>query len=150
MGKSSTLAWLALQGHPVLCDDVLVVAGGSACAGPRAVDLRADAADALGCGEPVGRLGGRERWRLRLPPVEAAVPLRGWIFLGWGDDVSIEPLPASERLVQLAGQRSMRRPPVDPAALLALAQLPAFALRRPRGMTSIAAAADALLATVRR
>src|SRR4051812_5487406 len=39
-GKSSVLAWLALNGHEVFTDDVLVLEGRTAFSGPRAIDLR--------------------------------------------------------------------------------------------------------------
>ena len=62
-GKSTTLAWLAREGVGVVSDDVLVIDGGTALAGPRSVDLREEAAERLGVGEPMGRVGQRERWR---------------------------------------------------------------------------------------
>ena len=45
-GKSSTLAWWALDGGEVLCDDLLVLDGRATFVGPRSIDLREDAADA--------------------------------------------------------------------------------------------------------
>jgi hypothetical protein len=148
VGKSSMLGWLSLQGHDVLCDDVLIVTGGSILAGPRAVDLRADAATALGSGEPLGFVGARERWRLLLAPVEPAVPLRGWIFLDWADEISMHALRPRERLIQLSRHRSIRLPPREPARLIALAALPGWELRRPRDWVSLRAAADVLLAAI--
>ena len=56
-GKSSFLASLALGGVPVLCDDILVLDHLIALAGPRSIDLRADAARQLGAGEPLGLSG---------------------------------------------------------------------------------------------
>ena len=37
-GKSSTLAWLAVAGTEVLCDDLLVIDGQSTFKGPRTID----------------------------------------------------------------------------------------------------------------
>ena len=76
-GKSSLLAWLAMHGHPVLADDLLVTDGGTALAGPRCVDLRGDAAERLGSGEPLGVVGQRERWRMALGPVPPRCPCAG-------------------------------------------------------------------------
>jgi hypothetical protein len=148
IGKSSMLGWLALQGHDVLCDDVLVLANGNVLAGPRAIDLRDVAARALKAGKPLGLVGGRERWRLTLAPVEPAVPLRGWIFLEWADEISMGAIPPRERLIQLGRHRSIRLPPREPTGLIALAALPAWVLRRPREWVSLRAAADVLLAVI--
>ena len=54
-GKSTTLAWLAAHGRRVVCDDALVLDGSTALAGPRSIDLRAESAQRLGIGEPLGR-----------------------------------------------------------------------------------------------
>src|SRR5262249_6109268 len=89
-GKSSTLAWLALQGHEILMDDLLVLDGDDALAGPRCIDLREEPAARLGAGEPLGFVGLRERWRLTLDQVPARVPLHGWVTLAWGDRVEVE------------------------------------------------------------
>jgi hypothetical protein len=143
-GKSSTLAWLARAGVDVLCDDMLIVDGDHPLTGPRSIDLRADAAERLGAGEPIGMTGARERWRLRLaPPAPAA--LRGWVFLAWGDRVAVRSLPASERLPRLAAERGLRLPPARPDALLELTSLPAWELSRPRDWASLPEAADRLL-----
>jgi hypothetical protein len=148
-GKSSTLARLALDGVPIAGDDLLVIERGTVFAGPRALDLRRDAARILGVGEPMGVLGARERWRLVLEPDGGALPLRGWIFLAWGDDVSIRPVPAGERFRRLVAQRTIRLAPRDPSTLLNLAAQPAFELRRPRSWSSLEAATKVLLASLR-
>jgi hypothetical protein len=144
-GKSSTLAWLARAGVDVLCDDMLIVDGGAALAGPRSIDLRADAADRLGAGEAIGMTGARERWRLRLGPVAGRPRLAGWVFLAWGDRLELRALPGSERLARLAEQRGVRLPPTRPDALLDLTSLPAWELSRPRGWASLPDAAERLL-----
>jgi hypothetical protein len=143
-GKSSTLASLARSGVDVLCDDMLIIDGARPLAGPRSIDLRADAAERLGAGEPIGMTGARERWRLRLAPPELRAMLRGWVFLAWGEGVAVRALPASERLPRLAAQRGLRLPPARPDALLELTSLPAWELSRPRGWASLAEAADRL------
>jgi hypothetical protein len=144
-GKSSTLAWLALAGVEVLCDDMLVIDGRIAFAGPRSIDLRADAAARLGAGRPIGMTGARERWRLPLGAVPDECVLAGWVFLTWGDRVDARPLSAVDRLARVVAQRALRVPPARPDALLDLASLPAWELSRPRGWSSLAEAADRLL-----
>jgi hypothetical protein len=144
-GKSSTAAWLARAGVGVLCDDVLVLDGGSALAGPRVIDLREEPARLLEAGEELGVVGERERWRLRLDPVPAAVPLAGWVSLAWGERVAVESVPAAARIAMLVAQRGLRVPASDPALLVELAALPALELRRPRDWSSLAEAAGRLL-----
>jgi hypothetical protein len=147
-GKSSTLARLALSGHPVVCDDMLVLDGLNALAAPRSVDLRGDAARELGAGEFLGVVGARERWRLSLDGDPGSPPLAGWIFLAWGERVEVVPVPPAERLTRIVPHRGVRLPPTDPGLLLDLAALPGWELRRPPGWASLPAAVDALLQTV--
>jgi hypothetical protein len=144
-GKSSTLAWLARAGVDVLCDDMLIVDGDRPLAGPRSIDLRADAAEHLGAGEPIGMTGARDRWRLRLGPTSPRPVLGGWVFLAWGERIGARALPGPERLARLAAERALRLPPARPDALLELTSLPAWELSRPRGWESLPAAADLLL-----
>ena len=148
LGKSSLLAWLALRGEPVVCDDMLIIADGTAFAGPRSVDLRRETAEELGTGEELGVVGQRERWRVALPPVEPELPFRGWVFLAWGDAVEVRSVEPSERLARLLHHRGVRLPPADHEALLALAALPALELARPRRWDSVADAGERLLDAV--
>lgn len=148
-GKSSLLAAFAARGTPVLCDDMLIVRRGRALAGPRSVDLRHEAAAALGLGDAIGIVGTRERWRLQLPPVEAELELGGWIFLDWSHELSVDPMAASERVRRLTAARGALLPPTHPAALLELGSLPAFTLRRPRDLTLLGSALDELERTIR-
>jgi hypothetical protein len=147
-GKSTTAAQLALAGVPVLCDDLLVLDGGDAFAGPRSIDLREGAAAHLGAGEALGLDGARDRWRLTLDGVPASVPLGGWVILSWGDDVACAPAPTRVRLAALHGNRGTLLPPRNPAALLDLASLPCFELTRPRDWRSLPRALDRLLEAV--
>jgi hypothetical protein len=136
-GKSSTLAWWALDGGEVLCDDLLVVDGRTALAGPRSIDLRADAAARLGAGEPIGVTGARERWRLTLTPTRDRPVLVGFVFLAWGDGVAVRTLGAAERLERIAPHRGVRLEPARPDAVLDLASLPAWEISRPRSWASL-------------
>jgi hypothetical protein len=145
-GKSSTLAYLALNGTDVLCDDMLIVDGDHPLAGPRSIDLRADAAQRFEAGEAIGMTGARERWRLKLGPTAPNPTLIGWVFLAWGDKVEARKLPARERIPRIASERGLRLPPVRPDSLLTLAELPAWELSRPQAWESLPQAADLLLA----
>jgi hypothetical protein len=144
-GKSSTLGSLALRGLPIVCDDMLILEAGRPFAGPRSVDLRAEAAQALGAGQPLGVVGARERWRLDLEPLVETPPLRGWIHLEWGEQLSLEPLTGAEKLRRLTRERGLRVPIRDPDALLELAGLPAWTFRRPRSWESFPGAVENLL-----
>jgi hypothetical protein len=144
-GKSSTLAWLARAGCQIVCDDILVLDGTTALAGPRTLDLRREPAEALATGEPIGLVGLRERWRVDLGSVSPELPLRGWIFLTWGDAVEIVPMPVAERLPRLASQLALVEVPVKLSSLLTLSTLPAWELRRPSDWTSLEDAGNLLL-----
>lgn len=135
-GKSSTLAVLAAAGYGIVADDVVVLDGNSVFAGPRAIDLREETAAHLGVGEPLGVVGVRERWRLKLASIAPEVPLHGWIFLAWGE-AQTRRLGGVETLERLSTNRGVNLPPPDPAALLPLAALPAYELSRPAGMESL-------------
>jgi hypothetical protein len=147
-GKSTTMGWLALNGHGIVCDDLLVVGDGAVFAGPRSVDLRESAAEHLGAGEALGMVGARERWRLTVGPVESGLELAGSIFLGWGERVEAVVLPGRERLARVRAHRGVTIPPRDPTVLLDLAALPAWELRRPRSWDSLEPAGELLLATL--
>ena len=144
-GKSTLLAWLASRRVEVLSDDLLVLRGQTALAGPRCVDLREDAARATGLGEDIGVIGGRVRWRVPLGSVPAEAPLGGWIVLGWGDSVDVRRVPAATRLPTLLENVTMVPTPPDPSALLDLAALPMLELVRPRDLEAMPQAGEGLL-----
>jgi hypothetical protein len=144
-GKSSFLAQLALSGIPILCDDVLILEGTTALAGPRSVDLRASAASHLGVGDPLGVVGTRERWRLNLPPVDAEVPLAGWVSLAWSEEPEVRRPRGGDRLRTLASHRGSTLYPSSPAALIDLSGLPFVQLRRPRSWNRSADSMQLLL-----
>lgn len=148
-GKSSLLAALHAAGHPIVTDDVLVVDGVCALAGPRAIDLRPGAAAGLGLraeGRAVVRKGSRDR--VRLPRVDAALPLAGWILPVWDDGVEVREVPLAERFAPIAAQRSARLPDEDPLGLLDLVKLPVFELRRPRDWSAVDAVVERLVGLV--
>jgi len=148
-GKSTTLAWLALNGHPVLADDLLVVDRDAALAGPRSIDLRPDSAARLGAGEPLGVVGQRERWRLALRAVPAEVPLRGFVTLLWDRELALERLRGAERLLALLPGRTVQVPPTRPGDMVDLSSLPVWRLRRPRRWDALPDAATLLLDALR-
>jgi len=142
-GKSSLAAWFAGHGHPVLCDDLLVVDGSTVFAGPRCVDLRFDAAAALGA--DTFEVVGRPRRRLSLPPVAASAPLGGFVQVDWGDAVAIEPVPIGDRLRVLVENFVLRPRDDDALAYLDLVALPMYRFTRPRAIESIDAATTQLV-----
>lgn len=143
-GKSSTLARLALDGEEIVCDDMLVLEGSSALAGPRSLDLREEPARRLGVGSSIGKAGARERWRLRLGDVRRDLRVKGWVHLAWGERVEAVPLEGSDRVARLLAQRGARLPSTDPAVLLDLAALPSWEVRRPQDWSSLGETADCL------
>jgi hypothetical protein len=149
-GKSTTLAWLETHGHPVVCDDALVLDGMTAFVGPRTIDLRAESAQRLGIGEALGRVGVRDRWRVPLGAVPAELPFRGWVQLEWGDGVAVEPVRGAARLSALIPHRGVRLEPPRPEALVDYAALPQLTLRRPHGWASLREGADRLLDAIAR
>jgi hypothetical protein len=149
-GKSTTLAWMATHGHLVVCDDALVLDGSTALAGPRSIDLRAEPAQRLGIGEPLGTVGVRERWRVPLAPVPAELPFRGWVSLEWGDEVSVEPLRGAARLPALIPHRGVRLEPPRPESLIEYAALRHLVLHRPPGWGSLREGVERLLDAIAR
>jgi len=144
-GKTTALAWLAMQGCDVLADDMLVIDDGRVLAGPRALDLRPDAAARLNLLEEARENPTRGRARLGLGPVAHESPLGGLLFLEWGDRVAMTPLRPSERLQRIATATSPRRPG-GARAPVELARFPAWELRRPRSIAALPEVLDRLLA----
>ena len=143
-GKSTTIAGLHLKGHPVLTDDVLVIDGGVALAGPRSIDLRGDAAEGLEAVAAPARGGTRER--IVLPAVPAEVPIVGLIFLEWGESLESRRLPPGELLGRLSRCRMARRLGEDPLGLLEVAALPGWVVERPRAWGSLPGLLDRIAA----
>ncbi len=147
-GKTSTMAWLALrEGLDVFTDDHLNVRDGLAHAGPRCLDLRADAAAHLGLTHRSRQVrgDGRHRFEMSTPRVLHAPVIRT-VVLEWGPEVSATAVPARERLGIVATHRTAQ--PVDGnlAVPLALAALPMTRLARPQTFDCMPAVVRALLA----
>ncbi len=133
MGKSTLVADLSLRGFEVFADDLVVVDSGRIQSGPAFVDLRPDAARALGVGRDLGVLGSRPRSRLDVPLAShQSLPLGGWVTLTWGDRVALNPVPLEQRLPVLLRNQAILLPPDNPRALLQFLAVPMFVLTRPR------------------
>ena len=145
-GKSSLLAALALEGIEVLADDLVVVAGQRCFAGPRCIDLRPDAAAALGITAGTSLVRSTQRRRMSLPPCGGEYLLRGFIELRWGNDVWSERLMPAEGFPLLVDHRRVAALGADFEHLLDLVALPAVRLYRPREWRS----AERLVAELRR
>lgn len=132
-GKTSLLAVLARHGLTILSDDIVVIENGQVYNGPACLDLREGASLQLGMGDWIGKVGARERWRHVLPvPEVSTTPLRGFIFLSWGDDIALDLIPPMQRLPMLFSNQAIWRDPPDAARFLSLAELPCLSLTRPR------------------
>lgn len=149
-GKSSLLAWLHGQGIAIMADDVVVVERGHAFAAPRSLDLRRESADALGLGEALGRVGARDRWRIRLPAAPLSLPVGGFVFLRWAEEDGIAPVVGHRRLGGVMGALTLPGQPTSAAALLELAALPCVELRRRRDWASLGGSTARLLAALDR
>jgi hypothetical protein len=147
-GKSSLLAALALAGHEVVADDLLVLDGDDCFAGPRCVDLRPDAVAELGLGA-LPSVRSTERRRLVLAPCQGRFALRGCIYLEWGERVAAEALTPGEHLGLLTAQRRIAGMGANVEQLLGLSGLPAFRLRRPQARGCMDVTRDALIEAIR-
>ena len=142
-GKSTTAAMLAAGDGAIFTDDMLIVAGFEAFAGPASVDLRDDAAERLG-GTSLGVVGSRTRWRKLLERPAVAAPLGGWVELVWSDGpVRITEVAAGERVAILDRHLSL---PVRGEQLLELADRPMLRFERPRELAAADAATERLAA----
>ena len=135
-GKSSLLAALALAGHDVVADDLLVLDGGDCFAGPRCVDLRPDIVQGVGL-DALPSVRSTRRRRLVLAPCDGRFTLRGCVYLEWGERVEAEPLTPAEHLGRLTGQRRIAGLGANVDQLMGLSGLPAFLLLRPRTTESV-------------
>jgi hypothetical protein len=131
MGKSSLIMSLHQAGVTVLTDDLMVLDGETAYAGPRCLDLRESAADRFDAGEFLGVIGTRERWRVQLPAAPSEVPFGGWVLLDWGDEVSMTLPTPTDRLAALAVHRAAIAAEADSAQLLELLRFPMYRFTRP-------------------
>jgi hypothetical protein len=144
-GKSSLLAAIADNGIDVLADDISVTDGEQIFTGPRCLDLRQPLP---GIRMSLSRARDDTRWRLLLPHGPASCPVGGWLFLRWGDELSLTPVPASKLLGRLARHRLRTHLQSDPSILLALANRPAWVVTRPRSWAGVDGTVAAIVSTV--
>jgi hypothetical protein len=146
-GKSTLLATLATTGALVLSDDLLVIADGLACAGPRCLDLRDDT---IIDGVPRGTLvRAATRRRVGLAPSPSAAPFAGIVYLAWAGREQIVRVAPGEQLLRIARLRRWPFVAADPHAVLDLATLPAIELQRPRDRARLTHTATKLLQRMR-
>lgn len=147
-GKSSLLSALALRGIEVLSDDLVVLEGNRCFSGPRCVDLRPDAAAALGVARHATVVRSTERRRLALEPCSGTYRFAGFLTLAWGDSVGVSPLAPAESFGLLLDHRRVGALGADFRYLLELAGLPAFKFTRPREWPRLDAAIAELAGAV--
>lgn len=129
-GKSSLLAALAMDGAEVMVDDLVIIDGGDCFAGPRCLDLRPPAAEALGLGSELRTVRSTQRQRFSLGDAPARARLGGFIQMVWGDRTAWVPLRPAERLRELMDHRRVATLGADPSHLLALVDLPMLRVSR--------------------
>lgn len=147
-GKSSALALLGRLGVPILCDDLVVIAGHDVLCGPRCVDLRPDVAARFPDAEPLGMVGSRERFRLPTAEAPPRAPLGGIVLLEWGSgpEIEAEPLGTQERLELLYKQQYSTMFDPDERGVMRLLDTPMLRFRRPRDWDRAEEATARLLA----
>jgi hypothetical protein len=146
-GKSTTLAAFAHAGFGVLCDDLLVLDGTTAFAGPRTVDLRPQSAARLeGRGQMLEVREG-QRHRLALAPTPPVVPLGGFFVLDVGNELSIESVTPVDRLGALNPYLTLQHVGLPPSGLLDLVGLPMWRVSRSRDWADLPRLIERLLAT---
>lgn len=148
-GKSSLLAALAAAGYEVLTDDLVVADGGHCFAGPRCIDLKLDAARALGLVGQTRLVRSSQRRRLTLPPADGRWQLGGFLALEWGSATATHRLSPSAGFARLAEHRRVGGLGADHIELLRLAGLPMIVLRRPRRWEALDEAVAVLGGAVR-
>lgn len=154
-GKSTLTAALAAAQLDILADDIVIADGTHAFAGPRSIDLRERLPAEVAAHWPSGHrpatpARSQTRWRVGLPPVAPRWPLGGWIFLRWGQELSMIPMPVSITMGRVARWRSLPALESDPATILALGALPAWELTRPKRWAELPETVELLRHTVRK
>ena len=144
-GKSTTAGLIIEAGHHLLADDLAVIDGEDVLAGPASVDFREETAELLG-GEPLGKIGSRDRWRRPTPVRHQRAPLAGFVDLAWEPSVTVDALGVGERIRILS---ECHLCPPRPDALLALSSLAMLRFGRPRHLKTASSGVDLLLEQLR-
>lgn len=145
-GKTTTLVHLHLRGVPIVTDDLFVISGTTALAGPRTLDLRPPTFDHLnGVADRLDVLSVRdgERYRVTLPTVPPELPFAGWVLLEEGPEVSIRTVPPQRRFDVLTSDHMVAGQ--NQHDLLDLLSVPMWALSRPRSWAALPRALDTVL-----
>ena len=116
------LAALALAGREVLVDDLVVVDQCACYAGPRCIDLRPDAAGALGLDGATAVVRSTERRRLPLPPARGSFQLRGFVHLASHGQLAVATIPPAEHFGLLVQHRRISVMGADIDKLLDIAR----------------------------
>lgn len=144
-GKSTLLAWLALQTELlVMCDDLVVFDGDVVFAGPRCIDLRPSSVPHLP--DVIGRTLVRDGTRLRLP-LPSAPPtseLIGLVVLEWAEEAKTVAVPVGERLGRILPHALTEGIPEGAAGVLGFATYRMWRLLRPRRWDCLPASAELL------
>jgi len=100
----------------------------------------------LGVGDPMGVVGTRERWRVRLDSVPPEVLLGGWIRLSWGPPEIgvVKPKAGVKALFENLGLRVERHDTAGLSRMMELFTLPMINVRRPKDLDGLAQVADQL------
>ena len=147
-GKSTLLGALASAGRDLVVDDLVVTEADRCFAGPRCIDLRPESVTELGIFDQTREVRATSRRRLTLPPIAAQAPLKGWVHLEWGDEISVRSLTAAELIERLARHRRVLPLGVDPVNLLELGTRPTLLLSRPRDWGALPEVCKTLLEAV--
>lgn len=145
-GKSTLLAWLALEaGLDVLADDLVVFSGDLAFAGPRSIDLRPAAVQLLGGTRGARAVRDGTRHRLVLPDAGPSAQLVGLVVLEWHDGPPrLVPVPVAQRLPVLLPHALVEGVPLGEDGILAFARHRTWRLQRPRRWDVMPSCADLL------
>ncbi|MGO9793397.1 MAG: hypothetical protein ACLP8S_28875, partial [Solirubrobacteraceae bacterium] len=110
---------------------------------------RPEAIDKLGVAGRVEAVRSTDRMRLALPPVSAASPIGGFLYLEWADTPTASRISPAENLGRLIRHRRVAALGIELEQLLTLAGLPALAIGRKRSWERPEDTADWLLGAVR-
>lgn len=145
-GKTTMLMACADHGLEVLADDLVVIDGEVAFAGPRTLDLRPETALRATAGAQVFDVRRGQRSRLRLPPIAAELPFRGSIVLTSGSHLTMSRLPLRDRTAEV--QRHLMMGHHDPRRLLDLIGRQMWTLSRPKNWLNLPDAVSKMVETV--
>jgi hypothetical protein len=142
-GKSTLLAWLALQSNLcVMADDLVVFDGDVVFAGPRCIDLRP--ASLAHLPEVVGTTLVRDasRYRLPLPATPQKAELVGLVVLEWSSETAVHAVAPRDRLTRILPHAMTEGVTPGVAGVLGFASYRMWRLARPRRWASLQAATD--------